>query len=128
MKTILLIHGLWVTPTSWESFQRFYEARGYKVIASAWPGIKGDVASMRRDPSSLNGIGIAEVMAHYIGIIKSLVWRPDITLVALVFWLSLLSRLAESFSESSSAFLEKQFKFGKWQIADTQLSKQLKVG
>ncbi|HEY1171268.1 MAG TPA: alpha/beta hydrolase [Verrucomicrobiae bacterium] len=78
MKTILLVHGLWVTPSSWESFQHYYEARGYRVIASPWPGIKGDVPAMRRDASSLNGIGIAEVMAHYISIIKSLPEPPII--------------------------------------------------
>lgn len=36
-KTIVLIHGLWVTPRSWENFQRRYEARGYRVLAPAWP-------------------------------------------------------------------------------------------
>jgi len=75
-KTILLIHGLWVTPSSWQKFQRHYERLGHKVIASAWPGINKDVATMRHDPSGLNEIGIEEVVAHYTKIIRSLPEPP----------------------------------------------------
>lgn len=77
-KTILLIHGLWVTPSSWAKFKSFYEGRGYNVIASPWPGINKDVAALRRDPSGLNGIGIEEVVAHYAKIIRSLPEPPII--------------------------------------------------
>lgn len=75
-KTILLVHGLWVTPRSWHKFQNYYEARGYRVLAPAWPGIKGEVEDMQRDPSSFNGIGIADVLAHYTRIIRSLPELP----------------------------------------------------
>lgn len=77
-KTILLIHGLWVTPSSWEKFKGYFESRGYNVIASPWPGISKDVTAMRRDPSGLNGIGIAEVIAHYTAILRSLPEPPII--------------------------------------------------
>lgn len=77
-KTIVLVHGLWVTPRSWEKFISYYEARGYRVLAPAWPGIKGEVEDMRHDPSSFNGIGIEEVMAHYTKIIQALPEKPII--------------------------------------------------
>lgn len=75
-KTIVLIHGLWVTPRSWESFQSHYEAKGYRVLAPAWPGIKGEVEGMRRDPSSFNNIGIEQVLAQYTKIIQELPEKP----------------------------------------------------
>lgn len=78
MKTILLIHGLWVTPRSWDNFKARYEARGYRVLAPAWPGITGEVEDMQRDPSSFNGTGIAEVVAHYEKIIRALPEPPVI--------------------------------------------------
>lgn len=78
MQTILLIHGLWVTPRSWENFKRRYEARGYRVLAPAWPGVAGKPAALRRDASSLNNVGIAEVVAHYENIIRSLSEPPII--------------------------------------------------
>ena len=36
--TIVLIHGLWVTPRSWEKWVERYEGRGYRVLAPAYPG------------------------------------------------------------------------------------------
>lgn len=75
-KTIVLIHGLWVTPRSWEKFQRHYEARGYRVLAPAWPGIRGEVEDMQRDPSSFNGVGLEQVLAHYTAIIRALPEKP----------------------------------------------------
>ena len=77
-RTIVLVHGLWVTPLSWEPFKRFYETRGYRVLAPAWPGIEGSVADMRRDPSSFNGVGAAEVVDHYAKIIRALPEPPII--------------------------------------------------
>lgn len=77
-QTILLIHGLWVTPSSWAKFKSYFEDCGYNVIASPWPGIGKDVAAIRRDPSRLHGIGIAEVVAHYTEIIRSLPEPPII--------------------------------------------------
>lgn len=32
-KTVMLIHGAWLTPASWNLFRRRYEAQGYDVIA-----------------------------------------------------------------------------------------------
>jgi len=77
-KTIVLIHGQWVTPSSWEKFKGYFESRGHKVIASPWPGINKDVVAMRRDPSSLNGIGIEDLVAHYTTIIRGLSESPII--------------------------------------------------
>lgn len=77
-KTIVLIHGLWVTPRSWEKFKSYYEARGYSVVAPAWPGVRGEVEDMQRDASSFNGIGIEQVVAHYTKIIQALSEKPII--------------------------------------------------
>jgi len=76
MKTILLIHGLWVTPLSWEKFRRRFAALGYEVLAPAWPGIKGNPADMRRDSSGLIGVGAEDVIEHYAGIIRRLAEPP----------------------------------------------------
>lgn len=76
--TILLIHGLWVTPRSWEHFHKHYEDQGYDVLAPAWPGIVGDVEDMQRNPSSFNGISIEDVVAHYTAIIETLAAPPII--------------------------------------------------
>ncbi len=63
--TIVLIHGLWLTPRSWESFASFYEGRGYKVLRPAWPRMQGEVEEIRYDPSALAGLGVLEIADHY---------------------------------------------------------------
>lgn len=76
--TIVLIHGLWVTPASWEPFKRLYENLGHTVLVPPWSGIKGTVADMQRDPSSFNGIGAGEVVDHFAKIIRALPEPPII--------------------------------------------------
>ncbi|MEH2163134.1 MAG: alpha/beta hydrolase [Nostoc sp.] len=64
-KTIVLIHGLWMTPGSWDLFREFYQRQGYQVFAPAWPRLLSEVEAIRRDPSALAGLGITEVADHY---------------------------------------------------------------
>jgi pimeloyl-ACP methyl ester carboxylesterase len=71
-KTIVLIHGLWMTPRSWDLFHEFYQAKGYRVFAPAWARLDGEVEDIRRDPSALAGLGITEVVDHYKKFIRSL--------------------------------------------------------
>jgi len=40
--TIVLIHGLWLTPLSWEGWKQRFESKGYTVLAPAWPGLEGN--------------------------------------------------------------------------------------
>jgi pimeloyl-ACP methyl ester carboxylesterase len=76
--TIVLIHGLWMTPKSWEQWIERYESRGYKVIAPSWPGLEGDVEEIRRDPSPLSKLDIEKILAHYERIIRELDSPPVI--------------------------------------------------
>jgi pimeloyl-ACP methyl ester carboxylesterase len=75
-KTILLIHGLWMTPTSWNPFLKFYKQRGYRVLAPAWPRMQGTVEQIRQNPSKLAGLGLLEIAEHYEKIVRSLDERP----------------------------------------------------
>ena len=51
--TILLIHGLWMTPRSWEHWKERYEGRGYTVLAPAWPGMEVEVEALNADPDQI---------------------------------------------------------------------------
>jgi alpha-beta hydrolase superfamily lysophospholipase len=37
--TVVLIHGLWMTPLAWERWVERYEARGCTVLTPGYPGI-----------------------------------------------------------------------------------------
>ncbi|HEY2216663.1 MAG TPA: alpha/beta fold hydrolase, partial [Solirubrobacteraceae bacterium] len=70
--TIVLIHGLWVTPLSWEKWIERYSAEGYEVLAPAWPGLEGDVEALRADHSAFDDLGLTEIVDHYAEIIGKL--------------------------------------------------------
>jgi pimeloyl-ACP methyl ester carboxylesterase len=74
---VVLIHGLWMTPLSWEGWAARYAGRGYEVLAPAWPGLEGTVEELRRDPSPIAGQSIDRILDHYEGIIRGLS-RPPI--------------------------------------------------
>ena len=74
---IVLIHGMWMTPLSWEHWMDHYTQRGHRVLAPAWPGLDVKPEELRRDPSPLRGLGITEVVDHYDKIIRELD-RPPI--------------------------------------------------
>ena len=75
---IVLIHGLWLTPRSWEGWKERFEQRGHEVLAPAWPRMEREVEALRRDPSVMNGLGVAEVVDHYERIIRGLDTPPVI--------------------------------------------------
>jgi pimeloyl-ACP methyl ester carboxylesterase len=77
-KTVVLIHGAWMTPRSWERFRAFYEQQGYHVLTPAWARLEGDVESIRRDPSIMAGLGIAEIVDGYEQVIRRLDEPPII--------------------------------------------------
>ena len=70
--TIVLIHGLWMSPLSWEKWIARYSGRGYRVLAPGWPGLDGDIDQFRADPSAVERLGIEEIVDRYDGIIRDL--------------------------------------------------------
>lgn len=79
MPTIVLIHGQWMTPLSWQGWKQRFERRGNEVLAPGWPGVGDrDVEALRRDASALEGLGIGEIAAHYETIVRGLDEPPII--------------------------------------------------
>jgi pimeloyl-ACP methyl ester carboxylesterase len=76
--TIVLIHGLWLTPRSWEEWIERYQKAGYNVIAPSWPGLEGEVEAIRKDPSPLKRLKLKTVVDHYERIIRKLDAPPII--------------------------------------------------
>jgi pimeloyl-ACP methyl ester carboxylesterase len=76
--TIVLIHGAWMTPRSWAPFRGYYEQRGYRVLTPPWPRLEGEVEEIRRDPSKMAGLGVAEIVDGYEQVIRLLDEPPII--------------------------------------------------
>src|SRR2546421_5503815 len=74
---IVLIHGMWMTPHSWDDWIYHYADRGYRASAPGWPGVKNPEET-RHDPSALRRLGIKKVVDHYDEIIRGLDEPPII--------------------------------------------------
>ena len=70
--TIVLIHGFWVTPRSWEDWIKHYEAKGYKVIAPAYPGFEVEVEALNADPSPIEAVTVPQIIGHLEEIVTGL--------------------------------------------------------
>jgi non-heme chloroperoxidase len=78
-ETIVLIHGLWMTPLSWEGWSARFSERGHQVLAPAWPGMEDrSVESLRDNTSAYERIGVTEIADHYEQIIRGLDAPPII--------------------------------------------------
>jgi pimeloyl-ACP methyl ester carboxylesterase len=62
--TIVLIHGFWVTPRSWENWISHYEAKGYRVVAPAYPGFEVEVEALNADPSPIEAATVPAIREH----------------------------------------------------------------
>ena len=71
--TIVLIHGFWVTPRSWEEWITHYEQRGFKVLAPAYPGLEVEVEALNADPSPIEALTVPRIIEHLEGVVRA--WR-----------------------------------------------------
>jgi pimeloyl-ACP methyl ester carboxylesterase len=73
---IVLIHGLWMTPLSFEYWTHHFTGRGYRVLAPSWPGMEHDVRVLRRSPESYAHLGFRQIVDHYEKLILELDEAP----------------------------------------------------
>lgn len=78
MSTIVLVHGLWVTPRSWERWVPYYEAKGHTVLTPAYPGFEVEVEALRADPARIAAVTVPETVAHLEKVITALPEKPII--------------------------------------------------
>src|SRR4051812_9199151 len=76
--TIVLIHGFWVTPRSWEQWIERYESRGYKVLAPAYPGFDVEVEALNADTSPIEAVTVPQIIERLEGIVGALDAPPII--------------------------------------------------
>ncbi len=76
--TIVLIHGLWMSPRSWEKWVERYESQGYHVLPPAYPGLEVEVEALREDPSPIAALTVPAVVEHLEGVVGELESPPII--------------------------------------------------
>jgi pimeloyl-ACP methyl ester carboxylesterase len=76
--TIVLVHGLWMTPRSWEEWVPYYESKGYRVLTPGYPGFEVEVEALRENPSVIASLTVPQVVAHLAEVITELDTPPII--------------------------------------------------
>ena len=74
--TIVLIHGFWVTPRSWEEWKAYYQDKGYRVLTPAYPGFEVEVEALRADPTPIEQLTVPAVVDHLTAVIGALAGPP----------------------------------------------------
>ena len=71
-QTIVLIHGFWVTPRSWEPWVERYERQGHRVLAPAYPGLEVEVEALNADPAPIERLTVPAIVEHLESVIAGL--------------------------------------------------------
>jgi pimeloyl-ACP methyl ester carboxylesterase len=76
-KTIMLIHGAWVTTDCWTSFRDFFESKGHSVVVPEWPYLERSAEELRRSPDPrLAKMTIKGLVDHFEKQIRDLPEQP----------------------------------------------------
>lgn len=76
-RTVMMIHGAWLTPASFDRFRERYEARGFACLAPPWPYMDRPIDQLRKDPDPrLARVTIGEIVDHYAAIVNTLPEPP----------------------------------------------------
>jgi len=76
--TVVLVHGLWMTPRSWERWVAYYEARGLTVLAPGYPGFEVEVEALRQNPQVISDLTVPQVVDHLAAVVEALPRPPVI--------------------------------------------------
>jgi pimeloyl-ACP methyl ester carboxylesterase len=74
--TIVLIHGFWVTPRSWEDWKARYESQGHRVLAPAYPGFEVEVEALNADPAPIEAATVPQIIERLESVVGGLEEPP----------------------------------------------------
>ena len=73
---VVFIHGLWLLPSSWDSWAEFFEQAGYAALTPDWPDDPPTVEQARAEPETLGGKSLKQVADHTAEVIAALTTKP----------------------------------------------------
>ncbi len=69
---VVFIHGLWLLPSSWQSWLDLFAEAGYAPLAPGWPDDPETVEAARANPQGFAGKGVVQVADHFAEVIGAL--------------------------------------------------------
>ena len=68
--TVVLVHGLWMTPRSWENWVTYFESKGLKVVTPGYPGFEIEVEALRENPDIIANLTVPETVDHLASVVE----------------------------------------------------------
>jgi non-heme chloroperoxidase len=73
---VVFVHGLWLHSDSWTAWMDLFREHGYEPSAPGWPGDSASIEGARKDPDSVAGFGVNQVVDEYVSAIGKLDRKP----------------------------------------------------
>jgi non-heme chloroperoxidase len=73
---VVLIHGLWLLPSSWDRWATVFDEAGFAVLTPSWPDDPDTVEEARANPRVFAGKTIGQVADHVADVIGKLERKP----------------------------------------------------
>lgn len=73
---VLLIHGLWLLPSSWVNWAGFFKDAGFAPLTPDWPDDPATVAEARANPAVFAKKTLKQIADHNVEVIQALGKRP----------------------------------------------------
>jgi pimeloyl-ACP methyl ester carboxylesterase len=75
---VVLIHGLWLLPSSWDNWVQYFEENGYAGVTPDWPDDPETVEEARANPDVLAKKTLKQVADHTADVIGRLTKKPAV--------------------------------------------------
>ncbi len=73
---VVVIHGLWLLPSSWDRWVAVFEEAGYTALTPGWPDDPETVEEANAHPEVFAGKSVGDVADHYAEVIGDLDKKP----------------------------------------------------
>jgi non-heme chloroperoxidase len=73
---VVLIHGLWLLPSSWANWAEFFKKAGYAPLTPDWPDDPETVEQARANPDALAKKNLKQIADHTAEVIGGLTKKP----------------------------------------------------
>jgi pimeloyl-ACP methyl ester carboxylesterase len=76
--TVVLVHGLWMTPRSWEHWAEHFQTKGLAVLTPGYPGFDIEVEALRDNSDVIANLTVPKTVDHLAAEIEKLDAPPII--------------------------------------------------
>jgi pimeloyl-ACP methyl ester carboxylesterase len=73
---VVLVHGLWLLPNSWQRWADLFEEAGYIAVLPSWPDDPNTVAEAKAHPEVFARKSVGQIADHLESVVESLDAKP----------------------------------------------------